>query len=77
MVSGSYEREEYGCSTYWSSFESCDELTMREGTSITFSAAYSEECGNWTGWSDGVTDNERTIVITSDTTIYSIIEYRL
>ena len=73
-VSGSYEREEY-CSTYWSSFESCVELTMREGTSITFSNAYNGACGNWTGWSDGVTDNERTIVITSDTTIYSIIEY--
>ena len=75
MLSGSYEREEYGCSTYWSSFESSVELTMREGTSITFSDAYNGACGNWTGWSDGVTERERTIVITSDTTIYSIIEY--
>ena len=75
MVSGSYEREEYGCSTYWSSFYGSVELTMREGTSITFSNAYSGECGNWTGWSDGVTDNQRTIIITSDTTIYSVIEY--
>ena len=75
MLSGSYEREEYGCSTYWSSFEGSVELTMREGTSITFSDAYVGECGNWTGWSDGVTERERTIVITSDTTIYSIIEY--
>ena len=75
MLSGSYEREEYGCSTYWSSFEGSVELTMREGTSITFSDAYVGECGNWTGWSDGVTERERTIVITSDTTIYPIIEY--
>ena len=74
MLSGSYEREEY-CSTYWDSFYGSVELTMREGTSITFSDAYIGECGNWSGWSDGVTERERTIVITSDTTIYSIIEY--
>ena len=74
-LSGSYEYEIEGCSTSWSDFYGSVELTMREGTSITFSDAYIGECGNWTGRSDGVTDNERTIVITSDTTIYSIIEY--
>ena len=74
-LSGSYEYEIEGCSTSWSDFYGSVELTMREGTSITFSDAYSGECGNWSGWSDGVTERERTIVITSDTTIYSIIEY--
>ena len=73
MLSGSYEREEYGCSTYWSSFEGSVELTMREGTSITFSDEH-VGCSTWVGWSDGNTDNPRTIVVTSDTTIYSIIE---
>ena len=73
MVSGSYEREEYGCSTYWSSFDGAVELTMREGTSI--SVRENSNCGSFLGWSDGVTERARTIVITSDTTIYSIIEY--
>ena len=68
MLSGSYEREE-DCSTYWSSFEGSVELTMREGTSI--SLREDGGCGTFLGWSDGVTDNERTITITSDTTISS------
>ena len=75
---GSYEVEGgMFCNTHWTEFynNSSLQLTMREGTSITFSDAYIGECGNWTGWSDGVTERERTIVITSDTTIYSIIEY--
>ena len=75
---GSYEVEGgMFCNTHWTEFynESSLQLTMREGTSITFSNAYSGECGNWSGWSDGVTDNQRTIIITSDTTIYSVIEY--
>ena len=75
---GSYEVEGgILCNTHWTEFynNSSLQLTMREGTSITFSDTYSGECGNWSGWSDGVTERERTIVITSDTTIYSIIEY--
>ena len=75
---GSYEVEGgMFCNTHWTEFynNSSLQLTMREGTSITFSDAYSGECGNWSGWSDGVTERERTIVITSDTTIYPIIEY--
>ena len=31
-------------------------------------------CGTWLGWSDGVTDNERTITITSDTVITSLFD---
>jgi hypothetical protein len=42
---------------------------MREGTSI--SVREDGDCGTFLGWSDGVTDNERTITITSDTTISS------
>ena len=72
-LSGSYEYEIERCSTSWTEFynQSSLQLTMREGTSITFSDAYMGDCGNWSGWSDGVTERERTIVITSDTTISS------
>jgi len=70
-LSGSYEYEIEGCSTSWTEFydQSSLQLTMREGTRI----SVSEEggCGTFLGWSDGVTDNERTITITSDTTISS------
>ena len=70
MLSGIYEQEEY-CSTYWIDFyyNSSLQLTMREGTSI--SVREDGGCGTFLGWSDGVTDNERTITITSDTTISS------
>ena len=49
--------------------ESQVQFEVRSGTEFHFR----EEggCGTWLGWSDGVTDNERTIVITSDTTISS------
>ena len=59
------------CNTHWTEFhyESSLQLTMREGTSI--SVREDGGCGTFLGWSDGVTDNERTIVITSDTTISS------
>jgi hypothetical protein len=68
---GSYEFEIEGCSTSWSDFYDASslQLTMREGTSI--SVRENSNCGSFLGWSDGVTDNERTIVITSDTTISS------
>ena len=49
--------------------ESQVQFEVRSGTEVHFR----EEggCGTWLGWSDGVTENERTIVITSDTTISS------
>ena len=45
------------------------QFEVRSGTEVHFR----EEggCGTWLGWSDGVTEKERTIVITSDTTISS------
>ena len=45
-------------------------ITVCEGLSVYF---YEDNmnCGTWLGWSDGVTDNERTITITSDTVITS------
>ena len=69
---GSYEVEGgMFCNTHWTEFynNSSLQLTMREGTSI--SVREDGGCGTFLGWSDGVTDNERTIVITSDTTISS------
>jgi hypothetical protein len=72
-LSGSYEYEIEGCSTSWSDFdnESSLQLTMREGTTISFSEFYAF-FGDWLGWSDGVTERDRTIVVTSDTTITSL-----
>ena len=48
-------------------------ITVREGLSVNFHES-NMECGTWLGWSDGVTDNERTITITSDTVITSIFD---
>ena len=45
-------------------------ITVREGWSVYFYEG-NTDCGTWLGWSDGVTDNERTITITSDTVITS------
>ena len=59
------------CNTHWTEFhyESSLQLTMREGTSI--SVREDGGCGTFLGWSDGSYDRERTIVVTSDTTISS------
>ena len=48
-------------------------ITVREGLSVYF---YEDNmsCGTWLGWSDGVTDYERTITITSDTVITSLFD---
>ncbi|MGN0208450.1 MAG: leucine-rich repeat protein, partial [Paludibacteraceae bacterium] len=48
-------------------------ITVHEGSSVYF---YEDNmyCGTWLGWSDGVTDNERTITITSDTVITSLFD---
>lgn len=76
---GSYEYyvQEYYCEQYTSQFygESSFQITMREGCSISFRDE--SESGTWLGWSDGVTDKERTIVVTSDTTISSRIAYTI
>ena len=48
-------------------------ITVREGLSVYFSEK-NMNCGTWLGWSDGVTDNERTITITSDTVITSLFD---
>ena len=49
--------------------ESQVQFKVRSGTEVHFRE--DGGCGTWLGWSDGVTENERTIVITSDTTISS------
>ena len=49
--------------------ESQVQFEVRSGTEVHFREEGS--CGTWLGWSDGVTDKERTIFITSDTTISS------
>lgn len=43
-------------------------FTIRDGYIITVTE--SDVCGTWIGWNDGVADNQRTITISSDTTIY-------
>ena len=48
-------------------------ITVPEGLSVYF-YENNMECGTWLGWSDGVTDNERTITITSDTVITSLFD---
>ena len=45
------------------------QFEVRSGTEVYFRE--DGGCGTFLGWSDGVTDNERTITITSDTTISS------
>ena len=49
--------------------ESQVQFEVRGGTEVHFRE--DGGCGTWLGWSDGVAENERTIVITSDTTISS------
>ena len=57
----------------WFGYDSKINITIREGLSVYF---YEDNmnCGTWLGWSDGVTDNERTITITSDTVITSLFD---
>ena len=57
----------------WFDYNSEINITVREGLSVYFSESI-PECGTWLGWSDGVTDNERTITITSDTVITSLFD---
>ena len=58
-----------GSSFYNEPFWTGDTLSVCEGQKVTFKERH--ECGAWLGWSDGVADRERTIVVTSDTVISS------
>ena len=57
----------------WFNDDSEINITVRGGLSVYF-YENNTECGTWLGWSDGVTDNERTITITSDTVITSLFD---
>ena len=57
----------------WFGYDSEINITVREGLSVYF-YENNMSCGTWLGWSDGVTDNERTITITSDTVITSLFD---
>ena len=54
---------------YQESWNNHIQFSVYEGSQVNFSEQ--SGCGEWLGWSDGVMDNERTITITSDTTITS------
>ncbi len=54
---------------YGTSFKTGDTLSVCEGQKVTFTEQH--ECGTWLGWSDGVADRERTIIVISDTVISS------
>ncbi len=54
---------------YQESWSNHIQFSVYEGSQVNFSEQ--SGCGEWLGWSDGVMDNERTITITSDTTITS------
>ena len=47
------------------------ELSIRHGLNVNVYESTSGHCDEFLGWSDGVTENSRTITITSDTTIAS------
>ena len=57
-------------SNRWFGYDSEINIAVPEGLSVYF---YEDNmsCGTWLGWSDGATDNHRTITITSDTVITS------
>ena len=69
----------YGYYQYTDSWGGISDVWFDDRTEISFtiesglSVRITEEgyCGTWLGWSDGVTDYERTITITSDTVITS------
>lgn len=58
-----------GSGFYNDPFWTGDTLSVCEGQKVTFTEQH--ECGAWLGWSDGVADRERTIIVTSDTVISS------
>ncbi|MGN0234692.1 MAG: leucine-rich repeat protein, partial [Paludibacteraceae bacterium] len=62
-----------GISNSWFGYDAEIKITVREGLSVYF-YENNMSCGNWLGWSDGVTDNYRTITITSDTVITSLFD---
>ena len=67
-----YEYVNSGSSWYWigtnSTYDSNISLSIREGLRV-YMEEQGSSCGNWIGWSDGVTDRTRYITITQDTTI--------
>ena len=65
-LSGRYDTE-WG--SEWFDYTSHITFTMPEGSSV--QVTENSYCGTWLGWSDGSNDRERTIVVTSDTTISS------
>ena len=76
-LSGEYEGlieyirpDAYSVGTIGFSGETQISRSVREGSVVTFSE---QETGpTWLGWSDGITENGRSVVITSDTTISSV-----
>ena len=65
-LSGRYDTQ-WG--SEWFGYTSHITFTVPEGSSVQL--AENSYCGEWLGWSDGSYDRERTIVVTSDTTISS------
>ena len=57
----------------WFGYDSEVNISVHEGLSVYF-YENNMSCGTWLGWSDGVTDYERTITITSDTVITSLFD---
>ena len=65
-LSGRYDTQ-WG--SEWFGYTSHITFTVPESSSVQL--AENSYCGEWLGWSDGSYDRERTIVVTSDTTISS------
>ena len=65
-LSGRYDTQ-WG--SEWFGYTSHITFTVPEGSSVQL--AENSYCGTWLGWSDGSYDRERTIVVTSNTTITS------
>ncbi len=69
-LSGNTYSERYGKQSF--SYKSYYTFTIRSGRYINIQENGS--CGEWLGWSDGETTNERQVTIVSDTTIYSLFD---
>ncbi|MGM9826345.1 MAG: leucine-rich repeat protein [Paludibacteraceae bacterium] len=74
-IRGYYQYTDYwgDISNSWFRYDSEINISVREGFSVYF-YENNMNCGTWLGWSDGVTDYERTITITSDTVITSLFD---
>ena len=67
-----YFTDDWGNSNNETLYGTTINLTVKDGNVISFHEY--ADCGTWLGWSDGVTDYERTITITSDTVITSLFD---